>query len=86
MRDVLRTGVWNWWNSNDKKHKGEREMVKKVCFVSIPGLTKKNCVPQEDKDCKVIKSEVKGDVFTWVIECKEPEGTTIGSGRAVYRL
>ena len=49
-------------------------------------LTKKNCVPQEeDKDCKVIKSEVKGDVFTWVIECKTREGTTTGSGRTVYK-
>jgi hypothetical protein len=48
-------------------------------------LTKKNCVPQEDKDCKVIKSEVKGDVFTWVIECKTREGTTAGNGRTVYK-
>ncbi|MGQ9638654.1 MAG: DUF3617 domain-containing protein [Thermodesulfobacteriota bacterium] len=49
-------------------------------------LTKKNCVPQEeDKDCKVIKSEVKGDVFTWVIECKTREGTTTGNGRTVYK-
>jgi len=48
-------------------------------------LTKKNCVPQEDKDCKVIKSELKGDVFTWVIECKTREGTTTGHGRTVYK-
>ncbi len=49
-------------------------------------MTKKNCVPQEDdKGCKVIKSEVKGDVFTWVIECKNREGTTTGSGRTVYK-
>lgn len=48
-------------------------------------LTKKNCVPQEDKDCKVIKSELKGDVFTWEIECKTREGTTTGQGRTVYK-
>lgn len=48
-------------------------------------LTKKNCVPQEDKDCKVIKSEFKEDVFTWVIECKTKEGTTTGNGRTVYK-
>lgn len=49
-------------------------------------LTKKNCVPQEeDKDCKIIKSEVKGDVFTWEIECKTPDGTTTGYGRTVYK-
>ena len=48
-------------------------------------LTKKNCVPQEDKDCKVIKSEVKGDVFTWVVECKTREGTTTANGRTVYK-
>ncbi len=49
-------------------------------------LTKKNCIPQEnDKDCKVIKSEVKGDVFTWEIECKTREGTTTGQGRTVYK-
>lgn len=48
-------------------------------------LTKKNCVPQEDKDCKVIKSEFKEDVFTWVIECKTKEGTTTGNGRMVYK-
>jgi len=49
-------------------------------------LTKKNCVPQEeDKNCKVIKSEVKGDVFTWVVECKTREGTTTANGRTVYK-
>jgi len=48
-------------------------------------MTKKNCVPHETKDCKVIKSEFKGDVFTWVIECKTKEGTTTGSGRTVYK-
>jgi hypothetical protein len=51
-------------------------------------LTKKDMVPQKEEpgqECKVIKSEVKGDVFTWVIECKDPEGKTISSGRVVYK-
>jgi hypothetical protein len=34
-------------------------------------VTKKDCVPQEEKDCKVIKSEFKDDFFTWVIEVKK---------------
>jgi hypothetical protein len=48
-------------------------------------VTKKDCVPQEEKDCKVIKSEFKDDFFTWVIECKTREGTTPGQGRTVYK-
>jgi len=33
-------------------------------------LAKKNCVPQEDKDCKIIKNEFKGDTFEGVVKAK----------------
>lgn len=48
-------------------------------------LTKKESIPQQDKDCKVIKSDLKGDVFTWTVQCKTPDGVMTGNGRMIYR-
>lgn len=51
-------------------------------------LTKKDMIPQKEEpnqDCKIIKYDVKGDTVTWVVECKDPEGTTVGNGKATYK-
>ncbi len=51
-------------------------------------LTKKDSVPQKQEpgpECKMIKSEVKGDTVSWVMECKTKEGLATSNGRLTYR-
>lgn len=51
-------------------------------------LTKKNYIPQQEEPnqhCKTLKFNAKGDTATWVVECKDKEGVSIISGRAVYK-
>jgi hypothetical protein len=53
-------------------------------------LTKDNMVPQRGpveacQECEIIKTEIKGDTVSWVVECKEPEGTVRGNGEVTYR-
>jgi len=51
-------------------------------------LTKKDMVPQKaepGQECKMIKSETKGDTVSWVMECKTKEGTVVFDGRVTYK-
>ncbi|NWF52676.1 MAG: DUF3617 family protein [Nitrospirae bacterium] len=50
-------------------------------------IRKDNMIPQQEPDekCKIIKTDVKGDTVSWVIECKGPEGTTKGNGSVTYK-
>ncbi len=52
-------------------------------------ITREDMVPrQEDRpgqECKVLKTDVKGDTVTWVMECRDNNGTTRAEGRATYR-
>lgn len=48
-------------------------------------LTKKECIPQQDKDCKVIKIDSNGDAFTWTVQCKTSDGVMTGNGKMTYR-
>ncbi len=50
-------------------------------------LTKKNMVPQKQsprQECKMVKTEVKGDTVSWVMECKTKEGMSTSNGRMTY--
>jgi hypothetical protein len=51
-------------------------------------LTKNDYIPykeEKDKECKVTKFDVKGNTVSWVVKCKDEEGTSIGNGRVTYR-
>jgi hypothetical protein len=51
-------------------------------------MTKKDMVPQKQEpgqECKMVKSEVKGDTVSWVMECKTKEGPATSHGRLTYR-
>lgn len=51
-------------------------------------ITKKDMVPQRKEpgqECKVIRTDVKGDTVTWVVECKTREGTSVSNGRVTYK-
>jgi hypothetical protein len=51
-------------------------------------MTKKDMVPQKQdpgQECKMVKSEVRGDTVSWVMECKTKEGIATSNGRLTYR-
>lgn len=51
-------------------------------------ITKKDVVPRREEpnqECKVIKTDVKGDTVTWIIECKTREGTAVSNGKVTYK-
>lgn len=51
-------------------------------------LTKKDMVPQKEEpnqECKIIKTDIKGDTVSWVIECKTREGTAVSNGKVTYK-
>ncbi|MBM4141618.1 MAG: DUF3617 family protein [Nitrospira sp.] len=51
-------------------------------------ITKKDMVPQKEEpgqECKMVKSETKGDTVSWVMECKTREGTVTNNGRVTYK-
>ncbi len=51
-------------------------------------LTKKDIVPQKaepGQECKMVRSETKGNTVFWVMECKTKEGTVLFDGKVTYR-
>jgi hypothetical protein len=51
-------------------------------------LTKKDMVPQKaepGQECKMVRSEIKGNTVFWVMECKTREGTVLFDGKVTYR-
>lgn len=51
-------------------------------------LTKKEGVPQKaepGQECKMVKSVIKGDTVSWLMECKTKEGTVIFDGKVTYK-
>lgn len=55
-------------------------------------LTNKDYIPfkgeiegETDKECKVVKFDFKGNVLTWIINCKGEEGPSTGTGKVTYK-
>jgi hypothetical protein len=51
-------------------------------------LTKKDLVPQrkeKNQDCKIIKNEIVGNTVTWIMQCKDKDGTTESTGKITYK-
>lgn len=51
-------------------------------------LTKKDYIPfkgETDKECKVAKFDFKGNILNWVINCKDKEGPSTGTGKVTYK-
>jgi len=51
-------------------------------------LTKNDYIPykeEPDKECKVTKFDVKGNTVSWVVNCKDEDGSSTGNGRVTYR-
>ena len=79
-------------------HEGEWEMtvttrVKGMPFPMPPVtyrecLTHKNMNPQKaekNQRCKEISSSVKGNTYSWVMECTSSKGTSKSTGSITYR-
>jgi hypothetical protein len=52
-------------------------------------MRKENMVPeaprqQQGEQCRIIKSNIKGNTVSWVVECDAPEGKTRGDGAVTY--
>lgn len=52
-------------------------------------MTKKESVPQQDKDknpnCKMVDQKVSGNSVTWSMICKEKDGTVDSKGKITYK-
>ncbi len=52
-------------------------------------ITKKNMIPhktEKNLDCKTISSKTSGNTVSWVIQCRDKDGTTTeSSGQVTYR-
>ena len=50
-------------------------------------ITKKNAVPdssQQDQECKLVNTTVKGDTVKWNMVCDSPEGKSTMNGEITY--
>jgi hypothetical protein len=51
-------------------------------------LTKKDLVPQErekNQECKLVSSRTEGNTVSWVMQCKDKNGTTDSTGKITYK-
>jgi hypothetical protein len=51
-------------------------------------LTSKDMVPQKaekNQDCKMISNKVEGNTVTWVMQCKDKNGTIDSTGKITYK-
>jgi hypothetical protein len=51
-------------------------------------LTSKDMVPQKaekNQDCKMISNKVEGNTVTWVMQCKDKNGTMDTNGKITYK-
>ena len=51
-------------------------------------LTKKDMVPQKkekNQDCKMISNKTEGNAVSWVMQCKDRNGTTDSTGKVTYK-
>ncbi len=62
--------------------------------MEMPAHTIKQCIKKEnpipkfeenEKDCKFTMKETKGNIITWVAECKNEEGKIIMKGKITYK-
>ncbi len=77
---------------------GKWEITSKVVMEGLPMavppvktsmcLSNKEAVPQKaqkNQDCKMISNKVVGDTVTWVMQCKDKNGTMDSEGKITYR-
>jgi len=41
--------------------------------------------PQKNEDCKMISNKVEGNTVTWVMQCKDKNGTMDSTGKITYK-
>ncbi len=77
---------------------GKWEITSKVVMEGLPMavppvktsmcLSNKEAVPQKaqkNQDCKMISNNVVGNTVTWVMQCKDKNGTMDSEGKITYR-
>jgi len=52
-------------------------------------ITKKDVIPQKpekNEDCKIVSSKTSGNTVSWVMQCRDKDGTTVEySGKVTYK-
>lgn len=78
---------------------GEWEITTKMDMKGMPAfmsrpMTYKQCITQKDavpqkrepnKDCKMVSQKIVGNTVSWVMVCKDKDGTMESSGKITYR-
>ena len=79
-------------------HDGKWEITTKLDMKGLPMqmqpikttvcLDQKDAVPQKpqkNEDCKMISNKVEGNTVTWVMQCKDKNGTVDSTGKITYK-
>jgi hypothetical protein len=77
-----------WEISGEMKLEGMPVAMPAMPIKYTQCLTKKDFVPQKkekDQDCKMISNKIQGNTVTWVIQCKDKNGTTESKGTVTYK-
>lgn len=77
-----------WEISGEMKLEGMPFPMPAVPITYSQCLTKKDLVPQQrekNRDCKMISNKMEGNTVSWVMQCKDKNGTTDSTGKATYK-
>jgi heme/copper-type cytochrome/quinol oxidase subunit 2 len=77
-----------WEISGEMKLEGMPFPMPAVPIQYSQCLTKKDMVPQQrekSQDCKMVSNKMEGNTVTWVMQCKDKNGTTDSTGKVTYK-
>lgn len=82
MAQNMKEGLWEIAMTVEEPGEAPMKMNYTQC------LTNKDYIPfkgENDKECKVVKFDFKGNILTWAINCKDKEGPSTATGKVTYK-
>lgn len=83
----LADGLWEITSQTEIKGLPPGSMPPNMTHTMKQCLTRQQAVPsQPDKNpaCKLLNSKVDGNTVSWIMQCRNPEGTVDSTGRITY--
>lgn len=82
----LKEGLWEIAITAEERGEDPVKMNLTECLTNKDFIPFKGQITGEiDKECKVVKYDFRGNILTWVINCKDKEGPSTGSGKVTYK-
>lgn len=83
----MRDGLWEITTRTEIKGLPADSMPPNMTHTMKQCMTKQQAVPsQPEKNpaCKLLNSKVDGNTVSWIMQCRNPEGTVDSTGRITY--